>query len=81
MSGDSKKMITGTVQKKISSPGSKTEHEAYYLLSGGKQWLLRKRGSNPFDTSADFRAFEGKKVSCKGTPDDYVFFVDEISGK
>lgn len=78
MSEDKKLTITGTVQKKISSPGSKAEHKAYYLLSGGKNYLLRKPGGNPFETAGDFAAFEGKKVSCIGRADDYVFFVDEI---
>jgi len=79
MPGDNKKMITGTVQKKISAPGSKSEHEAFYLLSGGKQYLLRKTGGNPFDTAVDFGVYEGKKVSCSGNIEDYVFFVDQIT--
>jgi hypothetical protein len=79
MTGNKKKTIQGTVIKKLSSPGSKSEHEGYYLLSGGKQWLLRKPGGNPFETARDFGAYEGKKVHCAGNADDYVFFVDQIT--
>jgi hypothetical protein len=79
MTEDNMKSITGTVVKKTSSPGSKSEHEGFYLLSGGKQYLLRKPGRNPFETAADFSAYEGRKVNCVGSTDDYVFFVDQIS--
>jgi hypothetical protein len=78
MPEDKKITITGNVQKKTSSPGSKSEHEAFYLMSGGKQYLLRRPGSNPFETASYFSDYEGKKVSCLGSTDDYVFFVDQI---
>lgn len=79
MRGDNKRTVKGTVVRKISSPGSKSEHEAFYLLSGGNQYLLRKPGGNPFETSAEFSAYEGMTVNCTGSTEDYVFFVDQIT--
>ena len=77
MSGNKTISIEGEVQHVISSKGSKSEHQAYYLISTKGQFLLRRRDENPFEQHS-FKKFEGKKVLCKGTTDEYVFFVDEI---
>jgi hypothetical protein len=77
MPEDETTFFEGTVQKRIASKGSKSEHAAFYLMTKGKQYLLRRRGENPFQHFS-FNAFEGKTVRCKGTIEDYVLFVDEI---
>jgi|GEM_PF-2806501 len=77
MSGN-KQTVEGIVQSKLSGKGSKSEHQGYYLVTANREFLLRKKDQNPFQQTG-FKKFEGKRVRCTGTNDDYVFFVDEIA--
>jgi len=78
MPEDKKVRITGLVIRKTSSPGSKSEREAYYIQSGRKQYQLRRRNENPWNPVTDFGIYEGRKVSFTGTVEDYTLFVDDL---
>jgi len=78
MQDDSIITLKGYVRKKLSSPGSKSEHIAYYLISPKGRFLLRRYGQNAFETDKFFGTYEGQTVICSGVIDDYVLFVNEI---
>ena len=73
------KLITknGTVVRKMFSPGSKSQHYAFYLITEKDEWVLRIRGENSFENKF-FEPYENKKVECRGSESSYVLFVEEI---
>ena len=66
---------TGKVVRKKFGVGSKSEHQAYFLLTeSGEQFVLRRRGENPY-MDEFFGRFTDKKVTCTGEIVEYVFYV------
>lgn len=70
--------LEGVVVTGIFSPGSKSEHNAVYLDSGGKKYRLKRRGGNPFHDDYLFQ-FIGKKVLVEGELSGYFFIVSEMN--
>lgn len=68
--------FVGKVTKKLFGKGSKSEHEAIYLETGKKQYVLRRQGGNPF-YDPDLQELVGKTILCKGFAEDYVLTISE----
>jgi hypothetical protein len=68
--------LSGLVIRKTFGKGSKSEHEAVYLQSDKVEYVLRRRGANPFSDPV-LEDLVGKRISATGTIKEYVFFVDE----
>ena len=68
--------------RKTFSPGSKSEHDAVYIRSDRGEYVLRRRGGNPFSDPV-LDDLVGKEISCEGNIKDYVFLISdwqELSG-
>jgi hypothetical protein len=68
--------LSGLVTRKTFGKGSKSEHEAIYLQTDRGEYVLRRRGANPFSDPV-LEDLVGKTISASGTIKEYVFFVDE----
>ena len=68
--------LSGRVIRKTFGKGSKSEHEAIYLETDRGEYVLRRRGANPFSDPV-LQDLVGKTISATGTIKEYVFFVDE----
>jgi len=66
----------GKVTKGPFAPKSKSAHEAVYLESDGKSYVLRRQGGNPF-YDPDLEKLVGKTVRCTGTVSDYVLMISD----
>jgi hypothetical protein len=58
--------FTGNVVKKQLNPGSKSDHMAVVLESGGASLKLRREGGNPF-FDAELEKLVGKTIEARGT--------------
>ena len=58
--------FTGNVVKKQWNPGSKSDHMAVVLESGGTLLKLRREGGNPF-FDAELEKLVGKTIEAHGT--------------
>jgi hypothetical protein len=68
--------LSGDVIRKTLGKGSKSEHEAVYLLSERGEYVLRRQGGNPFH-DPELDSFVGKRISCEGSIKDYVFLMTQ----
>ena len=69
--------ITGKLILKTFSPGSKSEHEAVYIVTSNGEYVLRRVGANPFN-DPDLKAMAGKEVTASGEIIGYLFLADEV---
>ena len=70
-------IISGTVIQKTFAKGSKSEHEAIYIVTDQGEFVLRKKDDNPFENKA-LLSFVGKKVQADGTLKDYLFLAARV---
>jgi hypothetical protein len=69
--------FVGKVTKKLFGKGSKSEHEAIYLETEEHQYVLRRRGGNPFH-DPKLHKLIGKTVQCTGVVDDYTLTISDL---
>jgi hypothetical protein len=69
--------IRGTLIRKTFSAGSKSEHEAIYIQTSKGEYVLRLKGSNPFENK-ELQALVGKEVLADGELTDYLFMAKTI---
>ncbi|HKP32117.1 MAG TPA: hypothetical protein VJT83_05300 [Chitinophagaceae bacterium] len=68
--------LTGEVTLRMTSRGSKSEHEAVMLESRGKHYTLRRKGGNAFH-DPEMIKLVGKKIQGKGDLVEYVFIMED----
>lgn len=68
--------ISGEVVKGPFAVGSKSEHEAVYLVSDKGRFVLRRVGGNPF-YDPELNGLVGKKIRGKGQVTGYTFLLSE----
>ncbi len=68
--------VTGEVVSQITGRNSKSEHEAVVLKTGKKDYILRRRGGNPF-LDPEMKKLIGKRIQAKGEVVEYVFFIED----
>jgi hypothetical protein len=66
----------GKVIRKTFGKGSKSEHEAVYLVTESKEYVLRRRGGNPF-YDEEMQKLVGKTIRCTGVVIDYALLISE----
>jgi hypothetical protein len=67
--------FTGLIVKKPFGAGSKSEHDALYIVAPSGEYLLRRSGSNPFEIDRELEALVGAQVFCSGELSGYTLFV------
>jgi hypothetical protein len=68
--------LSGQVIKREFGKGSKSEHDAIVLDTGKEQYVLRRRGGNPF-SDPELEKLVGKKIRCHGELVGYTFFLTQ----
>lgn len=66
----------GTVVRKRFAEGSKSDHEAIWLICKDVQYVLRRPGGNPF-ADPELAALVGKRIRARGTILDYVLILKD----
>ena len=68
--------FTGKVVRKTFGKGSKSEHEAVYLETESKEYVLRRRGGNPF-YDEEMQKLVDKTIRCTGVVVDYALLISK----
>jgi hypothetical protein len=68
----------GTVIKKPFALGSKSEHDAVCLVSDRGEFVLRRRGGNPF-SDPELEKLVGKQIRCDGDIAGYTLIISTWS--
>ena len=66
--------FVGKVIKGPFAKGTKSEHEAVYLDTGKRSYVLRRQGGNPFQ-DPQLEKLVGKKVRCEGELSGYTLIM------
>lgn len=66
--------ITGHVTKKLFAAGSKSEREAVILVTKKGEYVLRRKGGNPF-FDEELESLVGKRIHCEGDLTGYTFLM------
>ena len=69
-------IIDGKVVRKMFGQGSKSEHEAVFLVSTDAEYVLRRAGGNPF-FDQQLNDLVGKQVRIDGTIQGYHLIVEK----
>lgn len=70
--------FVGKVTRKPFGKGSKSEHEALYLETDESEYVLRRKGGNPF-YDAVLQSLVGKTIRCEGFVSDYMLMINKWS--
>jgi hypothetical protein len=70
--------FVGKVIKKPFGKGSKSEHQAVFLETGPNQYVLRRRGGNPF-YDPELQKLVGKTIRCTGLVSQYMLLISDWS--
>ncbi len=71
-------IIKGELIKQLHGKGSKSEHEAIFLLGEDYKYRLKMKGGNPF-YDKELHKLVGKKVVIEGNFDSVLFVVDSLN--
>jgi hypothetical protein len=66
--------VTGHVIKKLFAAGSKSEREAVILVTDKGEYVLRRKGGNPF-FDEELENLVGKTIKCEGDLTGYTFIM------
>jgi hypothetical protein len=69
---------TGSVVKKPFGVGTKSEHDAIFLVTKDKQYVLRRQGGNAFE-DPELEKLVGKRVRCTGTVTGYTLLITDCT--
>jgi hypothetical protein len=64
----------GTVVMKPFGKGSKSEHDAVWLVTEAKEYVLRREGGNPF-RDPELDKLVGKRIRCDGFVTGYTLIM------
>lgn len=64
----------GSVVKRPFGVGTKSEHDAIFLVTKDKEYVLRRQGGNAFH-DPELEQLVGKQVQCTGTVTGYTLLV------
>ena len=70
--------LRGQVFRRLASKGSKSEREVVIVKSGDAEYILRRRGSNPF-ADIELNSLVGKQVEFEGMLHGCTFLIDSYS--
>ena len=67
--------FTGNVIRKTFARGSKSEHEAVFLVTPEGEYKLERMHGNPFH-DPELEALVGTRIACTGRVIDYLLRID-----
>ena len=68
--------LKGRVTKKLYAAGSKSEREAVMLVTTDGEYVLRRKGGNPF-FDEELEKLVGKEIRCDGDLTGYTFIMSK----
>ncbi|HVY06990.1 MAG TPA: hypothetical protein VHB46_13530 [Burkholderiales bacterium] len=68
--------LRGVVRLKTVRRGTKSEHDAFMLVTPSAEYKLRRRGGNPFRDEG-LAGLENRNVRVEGEVDGAEFFLDK----
>lgn len=68
--------LKGHVIKKLFAAGSKSEREAVMLVTDKGEYVLRRKGGNPFSDET-LENLVGKQIRCEGDLTGYTFLMTD----
>jgi hypothetical protein len=71
-----KTILQGEVTLRMTGRASKSQHEAVMLNVGDKDYILRRKGGNPFH-DPEMIKLVGKKIKGNGVLTDHVFIMED----
>jgi hypothetical protein len=69
-------IITGKVVYRLFAKGSKSERMAVMLVTGDREYVLRRTGVAPFG-DAELEKLVGKRVRCEGVVHGFTLFLTQ----
>jgi hypothetical protein len=66
--------LNGLVTKKLFAAGSKSEREAIILMTDEGEYVLRRKGGNPF-FDEELENLVGKHIRCEGALTGYTLLM------
>ena len=69
---------SGSVVKRPFGVGTKSEHDAVFLVTKDKQYVLRRQGGNAFHDPA-LEQLIGKQIQCTGTVIGYTLLITDCT--
>jgi hypothetical protein len=69
---------SGSVVKRPFGVGTKSEHDAIFLVTKDKEYVLRRQGGNAFQ-DPELEQWVGKQVQCTGTVAGYTLLVTDCA--
>lgn len=69
---------SGTVEKRPFGKGSKSERDAIFLVTADRDYVLRRRGGNPYH-DPEIEGLVGKQVRCTGIVTGYTLLVSDCA--
>lgn len=67
--------LNGCVTKKLFAAGTKSEREAVVLTTAEGEYVLRRKGGNPFFDEV-LENLVGKRIRCEGDLTGYTFLMN-----
>ncbi len=67
---------SGRIVKKMFAPGSKSEHEAVFLVTEDREFPLRRLGGNPF-RDEELERLVGHQIRCEGNVAGATFIMSQ----
>lgn len=68
--------VSGEVIKKLYAVGSKSEREAVLLHTPEEDYVLRRRGGNPFH-DPELEKLVGKQINCSGVLTNHTLIISD----
>ena len=72
------KPYSGSVVKRPFGVGSKSEHDAIYLVTKDGDYVLRRQGGNAF-FDPELEKLVGKTIQCTGTLTGYTLLITDYT--
>jgi hypothetical protein len=69
---------SGTVEKRRFGKGSKSERDAIFLVTGDRDYVLRRQGGNAYH-DPDLERLVGKQIRCTGIVTGYTLLVTDCA--
>lgn len=68
--------FSGSVIKKPFGGSSKSKHDAVWLVTDKREYVLRRPQGNPFH-DPELEKLVGKRIDCNGTPHGYLLLISD----
>jgi hypothetical protein len=69
---------SGSVVKRPFGVGTKSKHDAIFLVTNDKEYVLRRQGGNAFE-DPELERLVGRRIRCTGTVAGYTLLITDCA--